>query len=373
MPDPLRVCVVGMTFGLSHARAWRRLEPRVRLVAIADMDPSKHEKLLADPESEILKDRPPLALYEDAVGMMDREEPDVISIAVRPSLNLTLVPEAARRGIHVVCEKPMATTLQDADRMIRACRDAGVKLAVGHQRRNALHPYARAAALVSEGRIGRLTHMTGLWPHTVPEDRGMDFVEAYGGGNVMFLGTHVFDLFRYYAGDATWVAADLERRYAGPGPETGARVWFGFRNGVSGYYEQDENQGVTFGEVSGEVVCLYGEEGCIRMPARGRRLYLKTKARPAWEEIPYNVSEAEVRDVGVRAAREAFLDLIEGKPSAVSTGEDGRAALEMALAAYESNRLGGARLALPAEIQGNPMMRALQESPATFMGRVPGW
>ena len=373
MADPYRVCVVGLTFGKSHATGWRRLEPRVRLVAIADMDEQKRKNLLENPDDEILKGHPPLSLYEDAIEMMDKEKPDVISIAVAPALNPTLVPEAAKRGIHVVCEKPMARTLEEADEMIQACRKAGVRLSVGHQRRNAIHPYARAKALIEEGRIGRLLHMTGWWPHSVTADLGMEWIERYGGGNIMHLGTHVFDLFRFYAGDPLWVSADLERVHAGEGPETGARIWFGFADGASAYYEQDENQGITFDQLQGEGVCLYGEEGAIRMPARGRRLYVKDREHPEWQEIPYNVPVKEVQSVGIRAAREAFLDLIEGKPSTVATGEDGRWALEMALAAYESNRLGGVRVAFPANIQGNPLVRTLKESPGALMPAVPNW
>ena len=378
-----RVCVVGMTFGLTHARAWQRLAPRAQLVGIAEMDESKRQKLAGwigrqtqddcpPMYREILGDSPP-RLYDDALEMMDHEKPDVISIAVAPKLNPLLVPEAARRGIHVVCEKPIAPTLAEADAIIEACRDAGVALSVGHQRRNALHPYTRAKAMLDEGRIGRLTHMTGCWPHSVSEDTGMAFVDHYGGGNLMFLGTHVFDLFRFYAGDPTWVFADLERVHAGPGPETGARVWFGFGDGVTAYYEQDENQGVTFDQVQGEVMCLYGEDGAIRMPARGRRLYLRSGRDPQWQEVTAGVSIEEVQDVGVRAAREAFLNRIEGRPSTVSTGEDGRWALEMALAAYESNRLGGVRVAFPTRIAGSPLLRALRECPGSLIGAVPGW
>lgn len=372
MRAPYRVCVVGLTFGQSHARAWRRLEPRAQLVAIADMDEAKRKKLLDDPDNEILKDHPPLTLYADALEMVDKEKPDIISIAICPALNPPLVAEAAKRGIHVVCEKPMAKTLEAADTMIEACRAAGVKLAVGHQRRNAIHPYARAKLFVDEGRIGRLTHMTGWWPHSVPQDRGREWLDRYG-GNIMYLGTHVFDLFRYYAGDPLRASADLERLWPGEGPETGARIWFGFRDDVSAYYEEDENQGITFDQVQGEVVCIYGEDGAMRMPARGRRLYLRNEQNPEWQEIPCNATKKEVQDVGVRAAREAFLDLIEGKPSTVSTGEDGRWALEMALAAYESNRLGGARLTFPTKIHGDPFERTLMECPGALKGPVPNW
>ena len=370
MPSPYRVCVVGMTFGLAHARAWRRLEPRVQLVAIAEMDEAKRRKLLASPDNEILKGHLPLSLYEDAVDMMDREKPDIISIAVRPALNPQFVLAAAKRGIHVVCEKPMATTLEDADKMIEVCRETGVKLSVGHQRRSAIHPYSRARRMLDEGCIGKLTHLTGYWPQVVPEDRGWELIEGYGGGNIMFLGTHIFDLFRYYAGDPLWVSADLERVVPGPGPETGARIWFGFPNDVSAYYEGDANQGVTFDRRQGEVVCLYGEEGGIHMPAQGRRLFLRTKNSPEWQEVPYNTSTEEVREVGVRAAREAFLDWIEEKPANVATDRDGRFALEMALAAYESNRLGGIRLTFPARIQGNPLVRTLDECPGALLGRM---
>ena len=143
MPSsPLPFGLIGTGWiGSFHGETLNRRLPSARLVAVADPSPIAAERLSA-PKSY----RDPLDLIAD---------PDVAAVAIcsPATTHADLVVAAARAGKHVFCEKPMALTLDDADRAIAAARSAGVALQVGFNRRFA-RDFADMHARIVEGSIG---------------------------------------------------------------------------------------------------------------------------------------------------------------------------------------------------------------------------
>jgi predicted dehydrogenase len=124
--------------------------------------------------------------------LFDSVRPDVVHICTWPDTHAQITRAAAEHGIHVYCEKPIALDLQQADEMIAACRSAGVLLGINHHRRGDAR-FLRAKQLIQEGAIGELRLLVG--------DHGG------GGRRLMAMSTHLYDLFRYVAGDAAWFPA----------------------------------------------------------------------------------------------------------------------------------------------------------------------
>ena len=136
-------------------------------------------------------------MYADPKEMLQKESLDVVSICTWHGLHAPQTLMAAEHSAKaVLCEKPMAVSLTEADQMINACRTSGTKLAIGHQRR--FYPgWTEARQLVGEGAIGKPVMVTG-----------------YVVDGLLNTGSHVIDGMRYVLGDpqAEWVMGAVERK-----------------------------------------------------------------------------------------------------------------------------------------------------------------
>lgn len=142
MSTPLSFGLIGAGWiGTFHAETLAHRLPNTRLVAVADPVPDAAERLSA-PRS-----------YQDPMELIADPSVEAVAICSPAATHADLVVAAARAGKHVFCEKPMALTLEDADRAIAAARDAGVALQVGFNRRFATD-FADMRTRIAEGSIG---------------------------------------------------------------------------------------------------------------------------------------------------------------------------------------------------------------------------
>jgi predicted dehydrogenase len=164
MPDPFRVAVAGLTH--DHVwwmlRWWNELDD-ARLVGAADPNPPLLEK--ARTEFGVSR------VYAEYRELLDREKPHILLVATDNAGTAPIVEEAASRGIHVMSEKPMAATLEQADRMLQACRRARVQLMINWP--TAWSPQVQTVdRLVREGAIGRPHKTRYLAAHQGPKEIG---------------------------------------------------------------------------------------------------------------------------------------------------------------------------------------------------------
>src|SRR2546421_9300241 len=150
------------------------------------------------------------AAYSDLEALLHDARVAAVFIASPNALHASQTLAVARAGKHVLVEKPMATTLEDAVVMVRACRDAGVKLGVGYHLRQ--HPGQRAAQrLIAQGVLGSVALAQGQWGFGVrgqdgpPPRTGLrqwwDDPDLIGGASTMMgTGVHVIDLLRFVLG-----------------------------------------------------------------------------------------------------------------------------------------------------------------------------
>jgi predicted dehydrogenase len=161
---------------------------------------------------------------------------DAMLLATPHSLHPAQVIACAAARKHVFCEKPLALQRADAARMFDACREAGVVLAVGHNRR--FWPSMRALRdIVAGGELGTILHVEG---HNSNENSQAVTAgwrlspEESPGGGLTGAGLHVLDGFVSMLGPVRQVYAQLHQREAGPPPLDTAMMTLDFENGVTG-------------------------------------------------------------------------------------------------------------------------------------------
>ncbi|MFZ3561336.1 MULTISPECIES: Gfo/Idh/MocA family protein [unclassified Streptomyces] len=200
MGPVLRAGVIGCgNVAGNHAGAYRDL-PGVELVACSDADPDRAARFAKQYGAVASA---PEDLF--ALGL------DVVSVCTPHPTHEAVVTRAAAHGVHVLCEKPIATELGAAARMVEACETAGVTLGVAFQRR--LWPAAqRIRAAIDDGTLG--TPVLGHTSVLLHRDTSYYTADAWrgtwatdGGGVLMTQAIHNIDLLQWYMGEAVEVSA----------------------------------------------------------------------------------------------------------------------------------------------------------------------
>ncbi len=281
--------------------------------------------------------------------LLERDDVDVVLLAVPNDLHAPLCIAAAGRGKHVIVEKPLCCTLDEADAMIAACRDAGVKLMYGETL--AFTPkYERARQLATEGALGDVYLVKQSEKHSGPHAPWFWDVDRAGGGVLMDMGCHGFEWFRHVLGKppVRTVSATLNTFVHGERTrgDDHAIVVVTFEGGAVGLNEtswiqqggmQDRaeiygTKGVTYADLlMGSSLTTYSE------PGYGYAVEKAADTR-GWSYTMYD----EVWHYGFPAELQHFVDCVAHDLTPRETGEDGRAVLEMIYAAYESARTGRA-------------------------------
>ena len=146
-----------------------------------------------------------LPIHTDYTRMLDAAAPDIVLVGTPNAAHVPMVVEAAQRGCHVICEKPLAPTLRGAEEMAAAAKDAGVRTAVNFTFRS-IGAARYAKHLLAQGRIGRIAHVALLYLQDIrhgsdlPKVWRMD-AEVAGAGALGDVGSHAIDLVRWWCGE----------------------------------------------------------------------------------------------------------------------------------------------------------------------------
>ncbi len=294
------------------------------------------------------------ALYRDYREMLARERLDIVVVATHPPLHTEMVEAAAAAGARgIFCEKPMALSLAECDRIITACERAGTVLLVNCTRRWS-GEFQSAKDLVESGNTGRLLHIVAHCQGCKPTPEWVAETE----GPLLHDAVHTFDILRFFAGEITAIRGAATRRLRlDLRVEDTSYAFVEFANGVDAVVITDELSEYARWDI--ELQC---ERAVLRLgwnPGLWRSVPLAFEAGrwwslapaslppPAWEEAPI-----------VRAARD-LIDCIEHGGTPRCSGYDGRAAVEAIMAVYESQRRDGARVTLPVGV-GESLLNVLR-------------
>ena len=201
----MRVGIAGTgTMGEVHAAAWRSTDAELIGCTSARLE-----------QAEALARRYQMRVFSDYAEFLNAVE--IVDICTPTPLHKPMVLQAAKAGKHVICEKPVALTPQDARTMILACKEAGVRFFVGMVVRF-FPQYRLAKELVATGQIGRLSVLrlkrVSYVPQKSPDNWYFD--PTLSGGVVVDLMIHDFDYSRWLGGEVERVYAQRSRSVGGP-------------------------------------------------------------------------------------------------------------------------------------------------------------
>ena len=279
--------------------------------------------------------------YADYHEMLSAEDLDAVSICAPTALHHPATLAAAAAGVHVLCEKPIALDLEQADDMIAVCRRAGVVLMVTHQLRS--HAAGDLAKrMLAAGDLGTLTHVRLRQAHDWAGAREVKPSFATralaGGGTLLDNGCHLMDLARCLGGDVAEVFARVARRKFEAEVEDTGHVSLAFESGAIGTVE------VAWTATGWEEGWwLYGSEGAFEYTNRTGVPVVRHAHRSSPGTTWGDTDVTEHRFAGVSAhARHvlAFLAAVRGEREVACTGEDGREAVRLVLASYASAETG---------------------------------
>lgn len=211
----------------THCEAIQRL-PNARLVAVVDK---------VEEAARAKAEKWGCEWSTDLSATLAREDIDVVNVVVPSGLHAEIGIQAARAGKHVICTKPIDVTLEAIDRLIVACREAGVKLGATHQLRS--YPvYRRIKSAIENGRLGRLLFGAAV----VPWHRSREYYAGTwrgtwaldGGGALMNQSIHYVDLLVWLMGDVAEVAGFADTMIHDIETEDSASAVLKFRNGAQG-------------------------------------------------------------------------------------------------------------------------------------------
>ena len=328
--EPLRIGLVGLgTMGRGHLEKEQALD-EAKIVAVADVVRASVDEV---------RDKYGVRGFYSYQDLIDSGEVEAVLIATPHPFHMPIALYAAERGLHVLSEKPIAVTVSEADRMVRAAADARVKLGVMFQTR--LQPVYRAAKRVIDagaiGEIYRTTMIATAWYRTQAYyDSGAwrGTWKDEGGGVVMNQAPHSLDIFIWLGGKPNRVDAKAWTRNHRIEVEDTVSAMLEYPNGATGYLYTTtaewpgENRFELVGD-RGKVVVLDDHVRLYRMD-KPLREEIDTgahwgKPTGAWEDVPVEDGPTGHAEVVRRFARAVRLD-----EPLVATGEDGVDALELA-------------------------------------------
>jgi len=303
-----------------------------KLVAVCDIVPEKAKQLGVQFK---------VPYYTDMHQMMRETAVDAISVLTESGNHARHVIELAKYGKHIVVEKPMALTLDDADAMIKACDDAGVKLFVVKQNRFNV-PVMKLRQALEEGRFGKLV----LGTVRVRWCREQAYYDqdkwrgtwALDGGVLTNQASHHVDLLEWMMGEVDGVYAMSSTALAKIETEDTAVVTVRFKSGALGIIEA--TTAARPKDLEGSISIL-GEKGTVVIggfAVNQMNTWNFRDPEPGDAEVmsKYSVNPPDVYGFGHKTYYEHVVECISSNKRQLVDGLEGRKSLELISAIYES-------------------------------------
>jgi len=335
----IRIAVIGLFHGMNHVKSIINCD-EAELVAICDLK-EKYSK-----EAQKLG----VNFYLDYQEMLDKEKLDGVVLAIPNNLHAPFTEECGERGLHVLVEKPIASTVEDADRIIGAEKKYGIKLLVGHHRRFSRY-IQRLREAVQSKEIGEFVCASIFWNALKNKEYFQEVWRTKEGGGPLNINTiHDIDDLRFIVGEIDQVYAEVSNRIRQFEVEDTASIVVKFRKGgianillsdctPSPFFYEAACQGDKgFSPTLKDCYYIFGTQASIVMPSMEKYYYLEEE-REGWR---WPISGARIEVPRVNPMLEEmyhFCSIIKGKAKSVITGEDAKESLKVILAIKESARL----------------------------------
>ena len=315
--NKIRVAVIGAGgIAGAHLRAYASLAERCEIVGIADIDESAARAKAEEHGGQV---------FADGVALLEQLQPDAVSICTPPKYRIPFVEAAAERGIAVLCEKPPARTLAEAQAIVDAMRGGILQFAFCHR----FHaPLNAAQDLIRSGTLGELVQIENRFAFRFERAGNSWFTnpDIAGGGILIDTLVHSIDIFRALTGQEIETAQAALSSTLPIEVEDSASLLLRSSGGVLGTLNCSW---VT--PVSDSFVRIHGTEGQAVIDYNASDVLRHKLANDAeWTERQF-----DGRDRFERQAAH-FLDCVEGKSNPLVSGDDGLAVMRVIESAYET-------------------------------------
>jgi predicted dehydrogenase len=344
----VKLAVIGAgAIGKKHAAIAAEL-PGCRLVGICD----------ANSTVQSLSDEFGVKFYSDYEEMIASQSPDGVIIATPTELHTPVGIACARHGVHLFVEKPIASDLPDAQKLVESAHENGVRLLVGHHRRfNPLVEMTRRT--IQEGKIGKLVAVSSLWVILKPSDYfDVEWRRQSGGGPVLINMIHDIDNMRHICGEIKRVYAETSSAVRGFEVEDTASVSLRFSDGAVGTiivsdcvpscwsYEATTGENPYYFRTHENCYHFFGTQGSLTFPEL--RVVRYANPQQAGWQFPLETEQIAIESYDPLVAQlKHFCKVIAGKEEPRTSGEDASRSLAVVRAILKSGQSGK-----PVELSG---------------------
>lgn len=327
MPDSIGIGVIGCGAIAQFAHLPNyAAHPGARIVAVVDIDEARAKEAAAKFGAA--------NVYTDYRQMLERDDVQAVSVCTPNYLHAEQTIASLKAGKDVLCEKPMAISLSEAESMVEVAQDAERQLMIAFSHR--FYPFNEAARrMIAEGKIGRPYTVRVRFAHRGPYDSWSAMTDWFfdaqraGGGAVLDMGIHALDIARYVLGaEIRSVSANLATLVHDIQAEDTATISLEFSTGALGYIETGWHSWP--GAMGLEI---YGSKGSIIVDySTPLRLWTKDGGWQEMKDFPANG--------GWPMQINHFVDSLLAGKALQPDGIDGLVSLRAALACYDSHNLG---------------------------------
>ncbi|KKK38715.1 oxidoreductase [Mesobacillus campisalis] len=327
----MKFAIIGCGFiAKKHATAIKQI-PDAELVAVCD----KVESAMTPYTEEY-----GVNTYTDMGMMLENETIDAVCICTPSGFHAPVAEAVAKAKKHIVLEKPIAMTIEETDRIIRAAKDNSVKLTVVHP--NRFRPVVmELKKLLDEGMLGKISHASAK----VNWNRNQEYYDQaawrgtkqYDGGVLMNQAIHNLDLLLWFMGQPEQIFSMEATRLRNIEAEDVSAGVIRFESGALGTVEASTT---VYPRNFEESITIFGEKGTVKIGGTNALYFEYIDIR----DLPEAETEAITEKVksepwGIPGHQQIIHDLIKAvneDREPLVTGEDGKKALELVLAFYQS-------------------------------------
>jgi predicted dehydrogenase len=333
MTNKLRFAVLGTGFWANYQiPAWMELEG-IELVALYNRTLSKAETLA--------KQYNVPAIYDNAQELLDNEEIDFVDIVTDVDTHALLTQLAAKKGVAVICQKPMAPKLPLAQEMVDVCKRSNVDFFI-HENWRWQAPIRKVKEIIQSGVIGKLFKARVTFCSGFPVFDNQPFLADLEEFIITDIGSHILDTCRFLFGEAETLYCQTSTVNPKIKGEDVADVFMKMKDGLSCYVEMSYASILEYEPFPQTFILIEGERGSIHL-TKDYTIHVTTrkgtdivKAAPKiypWLDPKYALVHASIVD-----CNRDILRALQGKQKAETTGDDNLQTVKLVHAAYASAR-----------------------------------
>lgn len=337
-----RIAVIGLFHGMNHVRSAIDCDI-AELVGLCDLKETYRK------DARILN----VPFYQDFQELLEKENPEGVILAVPNNLHAPLAEECGKRGVHILVEKPIASNLEDADKIIQTEKNYGIKVLVGHHRRFSTY-IQKLREVVKNKEIGQFVCANIMWNTLKNQEYYQEVWRTKEGGGILNINAiHDVDDLRFIVGEISQVYAEVGNRIRGFEVEDTASIVLRFTQGGMAnillsdctpspfFYEAACYEDKGFAPTLKDCYYIFGTKASIAMPSMEKYYYLE-KEREGWR-WPISNFRIELERVNPMLLEiHNFCKVIRKEEQPVTTAVDAKESLKVILAIKESARSGKA-------------------------------